>query len=80
MRALDIAILLRDLPEHGLVRGDVGTIVHLHANGEAFEVEFITPTGRTIAVVTLESGDVRQPTGDEVLHARHASSLRRQAH
>lgn len=73
VRELDTVILLRDLPEHGLVRGDVGTIVHLHANGAAFEVEFITPSGRTIAVVTLESGDVRQPVGDEVLHARRAS-------
>ena len=61
MREPDTVVLLRDLPEHGLGRGDVGTVVHLHANGAALEVEFITPSGRTIAVVTLESGDVCQP-------------------
>ena len=77
MKELDTVILLRDLTEYGLVRGDVGTVVNLHANGTAFEVEFITPGGRTIAVVTLELGDVREPVGDEVLHARRATSVRR---
>lgn len=77
MKELDTVILLRDLTQYGLVRGHVGTVVNLHANGAAFEVEFITPSGRTIAVVTLELGDVREPVGDEVLHARRATSVRR---
>ncbi|MDZ4773007.1 MAG: DUF4926 domain-containing protein [Planctomycetota bacterium] len=29
-KALDIAVLVRDLPEHGLRAGDVGAVVFLH--------------------------------------------------
>jgi hypothetical protein len=36
---LDAVALTCDQPEHGLVRGDVGTAVLVHGNGVAFEVE-----------------------------------------
>jgi len=42
--------------EEGLLAGDVGTIVHIHKGGVACEVEFITLTGRTVAVATVEAG------------------------
>lgn len=70
MNELDLAVLTRDLPEHGLARGDVGTIVHVHRGGEAFEVEFVLASGETVAVVTLEASDVRPRTGREILHTR----------
>ncbi len=38
---LDVVALLRDLPNEGLERGQTGTIVLTHHNGEAYEVEFI---------------------------------------
>jgi len=41
------------VPEEGLTAGDVGTVVHLHNNGEGYEVEFMTLTGQTIAVASL---------------------------
>jgi hypothetical protein len=70
MKELDRAILLTDLPADGLVRGDVGTVVHTYKDGEAFEVEFFTLSGRTIAVATVEASDLR-PVGDrDVVHAR----------
>ncbi|MGQ0671310.1 MAG: DUF4926 domain-containing protein [Hyphomicrobium sp.] len=66
----DRIALERDLPEQGLARGDLGTVVHVYADGKAYEVEFMTLTGETIDVVTLEAGDVR-PVGDrEIAHAR----------
>ncbi len=52
---LDIVALLRDLPDEKLERGQTGTVVLTHGNGEAYEVEFILHTGRSIvATVTRE--------------------------
>ncbi len=44
---LDVVALSTDLPEYGLWRGQVGTVVELLADGKAFEVEFSDRTGRT---------------------------------
>jgi hypothetical protein len=35
-------ILTNDLITEGLKAGDVGTVIHVHRGGEAFEVEFLT--------------------------------------
>lgn len=48
LRSLDVVALVDDMPEHGLVRGQVGTVVELLANG-VFEVEFSDDEGRTYA-------------------------------
>ena len=70
MRELELAVLDHDVPEHGLCAGDVGTIVLVHRGGEAYEVEFVTRGGETLAVLTLVSGEVRPFADREVLHAR----------
>ena len=63
-------VLSRDLPEYGLNRGDIGAVVHCYAEGKAYEVEFVTGEGKTIAVVTLEAKDVRPMHANEILHVR----------
>lgn len=70
---LDTVALTRDLPEQGLARGDLGTVVHVYQDGRAYEVEFTTLTGRTIAVVTLEPADVRPLREHEIAHARQVA-------
>lgn len=67
---LDAVALTRDLPEHGLMRGDVGTAVLVHGNGEGFEVEFVGYDGRTIALLTLERDQVRPLDTRDIPHAR----------
>ena len=67
---LDTVALTRDLPEHGLVAGDVGAVVHRYSEGDAYEVEFVTASGKTIAVATLTARDVRPLRGQEILHVR----------
>lgn len=67
---LDRVVLTTDAPDHGLVAGDVGTVVHVYSGGEAFEVEFLTLSGRTIAVLTLKKAQVRTIRDREVAHAR----------
>jgi hypothetical protein len=51
-RLLDVVALLTDIPEHGLVRGQVGTVVELLSG--AYEVEFSDDEGRTYAELALE--------------------------
>ena len=67
---LDPVALTCDQPEHGLVRGDVGTAVLVHGNGEAFEVEFVGYDGHTIALLTLERSHVRSRHTHDIPHAR----------
>ena len=55
----DRVVLTEDVPEEGLTAGDVGTVVHIHNNGEGYEVEFMTLTGQTIAVASLLAPQVR---------------------
>jgi hypothetical protein len=67
---LDTIVLSRDIEEYNLARGDVGAIVHCHAGNKAYEVEFITGEGKTIAVVTLTNRDIRPMERQEILHVR----------
>ncbi len=48
---LDVVALLKDLPQHGLVRGQVGTVVEI-LDG-AYEVEFSDDTGQIYAELGL---------------------------
>ena len=49
----DCVVLTSDIPDEGLQAGDVGTVVHIHRDGAAYEVEFVTLTGQTVAVATV---------------------------
>jgi Domain of unknown function (DUF4926) len=73
IKELDRVALDRDFPEHGLARGDLGTVVHVYPAGKAYEVEFLTLTGGTIGVVTLEAKDVRPVRESEIAHARQVA-------
>jgi hypothetical protein len=66
---LDTVVLVRDLPEAGLRSGDLGAIVQVYG-GEALEVEFVTASGRTQALLTLPVGDVRPVRDDDLLAVR----------
>jgi hypothetical protein len=51
---LAVVALLEDLPEEGLVRGQVGTVVESWAPG-VYEVEFCDSDGKTYAMVALKA-------------------------
>ena len=70
---LETVALTRDVPEHRLVAGDIGTVVHVYSNEDAIEVEFVRADGLTIAVLTLRSAEVR-PLKADMLHARRIAS------
>jgi hypothetical protein len=74
LQELELAVLRQDLLVHGLIAGDIGTVVFVHADGKAYEVEFVTADGRTVAVETLAADQVEPVTGQRILHARkHAA-------
>ncbi|MGK7958139.1 MAG: DUF4926 domain-containing protein [Crocosphaera sp.] len=53
MKLLDVVALLEDLPQLGLYRGQVGTIVEVY-EPTVFEVEFSNTSGRAYAIETLQ--------------------------
>lgn len=66
----DSVVLTKDLAPEALKAGDIGTVVHIHRKGEAYEVEFVSLDGETLAVVTLMANQVRPATSGEIAHAR----------
>ena len=66
---LDTVVLERDLPEHGLRRGDLGAVVEVY-EPDGLEVEFVTASGKTEALVTLSQSDVRAVDDDDLITVR----------
>ena len=56
-RLLDVVALTEELPERGLRRGQVGTVVEA-LGGDAYEVEFSDNDGRTYAILSLRADQV----------------------
>lgn len=67
-------ILTCDLPEHGLARGDIGTVALVHQKGKGYEVEFTTLDGETVAIVTLMADQVRPSKPREIAHVRELTA------
>jgi hypothetical protein len=74
-RELDTVVLVRDLPDAGLRTGDLGAIVQVYSP-EELEVEFVTASGRTAALLTVAASDVRPVRDDDLLAVRPARSVR----
>ena len=70
-RELDTVVLARDILEAGLRTGDLGTVVQVYTP-QVLEVEFVTASGRTQALITLDAGDVRPVRDDDLLAVRPA--------
>lgn len=74
IRELDTIILVEDLPQYGLERGDVGTVALVHGKDAGYEVEFISLDGETVAVTTLRPEQVRPSRRRELAHARELTA------
>jgi hypothetical protein len=57
IRLLDVVALTEDIPAHGLLRGQVGTVVEFLVPN-MFEVEFVDNDGRTYATLSLKSSQL----------------------
>ncbi len=68
-----LVVLTRNIPEKSLLACDVGTVVHIYPGAAAYEVEFATGLGKTIAVLTLKPQDIRI-IASEILHVRSVAA------
>ena len=71
---LNCVALTCDVPEHGLMRGDVGNAVLVHGEGVAYEVEFVGYDGHTVALLTLERAQLRTLEPRDIPHARELAA------
>jgi hypothetical protein len=69
VKVLDTIVLEKDLPDYGLKKGDVGAVVEVY-EPDGLEVEFVTGSGKTQALVTLKVTDVRAVGDSEILSVR----------
>ena len=71
---LEAVVLKRDLPEHGLKEGDLGAVVEIY-EPDGVEVEFVTASGKTQAVVTLKLEDVRKIEPGDMIAVRRLQAV-----
>lgn len=70
MNEFDLVVLQDDRVNERLRAGDVGTILTVYGEGKAFEVEFVTLTGESVAVETLLPHQIRMVRPSEVMAVR----------
>ncbi|MBM3777804.1 MAG: DUF4926 domain-containing protein [Acidimicrobiia bacterium] len=73
LRNLDVVVLRDDLSSQGLKQGDLGTVVEVYGP-DAVEVEFVTASGRTQALVTLPPSAVRAVGDNDLVAVRPVTS------
>ena len=66
---LQTVVLDRDLPDKGLRKGDLGAVVNVY-EPDGLEVEFVSASGKTEALVTLTAGDVRAVADGDLIAVR----------
>ena len=66
---LDTVVLKRDVQEADLRVGDLGAIVEIH-DADHFEIEFVAASGRTEALITLCSDDIRHVNDRDLIAVR----------
>ncbi len=70
IKEFETVLLLKDLPDDGLLAGDIGVVVDVLASGKAFIVEFMTLSGKTLAVRTLHADEIRSLRGEAMPRVR----------
>lgn len=68
-KELETVVLTKDLHEHGLRAGDLGAVVQVY-EPDGLEVEFVSASGKTEALVTLASSEVRPVADGDLITVR----------
>lgn len=71
-KLLDTVALAHDLQASGLQRGDLGAVVHVHG-ADAYDVEFVAASGRTVALLTLQGHHLRSLGDRDLLSVREVA-------
>ncbi len=75
IKELQRVALTRPLPVYNLEAGDVGTVVMVYERGKGYSVEFMSLTGKTVAIVTVDVEFVRPLKDRELTNAREIASV-----
>ncbi|MBW2000363.1 MAG: DUF4926 domain-containing protein [Deltaproteobacteria bacterium] len=71
--------LAEDIPEYGLHRGDIATIVEKHegkpGQEPGYSLEVFNAVGETIAVVVVQESKINPVKGNEILHVRRLDDV-----
>ena len=73
-KKLEVVVLAHDMPEHSLRAGDLGTVVEIYPGG-GVEVEFVSGSGATQALLTLNANDVRKIDSHDLLATRRLAKV-----
>ena len=68
-KLLETVVLNRDLRDRGLQKGDLGAVVHVY-EPDGLEIEFVSASGKTEALVTLKETDVRAVADGDLIAVR----------
>lgn len=75
IKEFDRAVVIVDLPDDGIMIGDVGTVVDITSDGQGVTLEFFDFAGRTVAVVPMSVHDVRPVGENDRMQARAAQTV-----
>lgn len=75
MSEFELVVLTEDVPDGKLKAGDVGTVATVLCEGKAYEVEFVTYTGETLAVETLLPHQIRSVRASELMTVRDTALI-----
>ena len=71
LKLLETVIATVNVPDHGILAGDLGTVVEIYTTPTlAYEVEFVNTDGSTRALVTLAPDQIRRLSSVDVLTTR----------
>ncbi len=70
----DCIVLTTTLSGERLEAGDVGTVIHVHQGDAAYEVEFMTMTGQTVAIATVLPSQLRPVGKSDLTHVRELAA------
>ena len=59
IKLLDVVALTQDVPEHNLKRGDIGMVVEILSNSEAYKVEFSKVYGQMSECLSFLASQLR---------------------
>lgn len=74
IKEFEQAVLTIDLPDDGLVAGDVGTVIDITTDDKSATLEFFNFAGETVKIVSVHMEDLRPVSANEVMHARPVKS------
>lgn len=70
IKLFDRIVLTADLPDGTFKTGDVGTVVEVYNDGEAYEIEFFALDNSTLGVKTVPENLIKPVSARMVLHTR----------